>query len=371
MKKILSLLILLLLGGGGVYLLKVRKAQVAALPTPEPEPLVLSVARPRPMEVNESREFLGRYSSLRKALLGTKIPGFIDKIHVEEGERVSQGKVLVELDRSEVEAQIEGARSRVEALREEIRGKRALLRAARIDEKNTYESLQRDRKLYRVGGLSREKLEMKETLYEAKRAQTISLQGALRALQHELRGAQKALEAKRRLLNYTEIKAPYDGVVGTIFLKEGSFAPLGKPLVEVLGDPFVIDLPFSGGVEKGMVALVQGRVCRVETILPQTPNGLPIARIRCRERLPLPEGSEVKVQIVKRSVRGLALPLSALYEREGRYFVFIRRGREYHPVEVEIEVLGESHFIPKPPIEEPVAVGSREKLGRLFLKVGH
>lgn len=367
MKKIIWILITVLLIFGGVILVKKKKEELQNLPTPTPVAIVVEKAMPKVMEVNQTKGLLGRYYAIKQASIATKLPGYIKHIYTKEGAKVEKGELLLQLDSSEVEAQIAAQKALVESLKNQIEAQKALLRAAVVDERNTYKSLLRDKKLYRAGALAKEKLEMKEALYAAKKAKVASAKAALAAKQRELKAAIAALKAKEELLSYAKIKSPYEGVVAKIFFKEGSFAPLGRPLVQLLGKRWVIDATFSDGVEKGMKAKVLGRVFTINKILPQSLNSLKIARIE-PANLPLPNDSQVKVDVIQKSGRGYALPIKALYEEKNNYYVFVYEKGRFKPVKIDIKILGERYFIPTPAIKEPVAIGSNEKLAKLFLQ---
>ncbi len=369
MKKFLLILTTLAIIAGGVYLIKQKKDELANLPTPQPPKIVVEEATPKQMEVKQTKKVLGRYYALDTALIATKTPGAIMKILVEEGQKVKKGQLLMELDSSEVQAQIESQRKLIDTLQNQIKAQRASLKAAKLDARSFYKSLLRDRKLYRAGALAKEKLELAESLYAAKEAKLLAAEAALKAKENELAAAKSQLQAKKRLLDYSRITAPNDGVIGAIFFKEGSFAPLGKPLMELLVPPFVIDATFFEGITAGMEATALGKSCQVASILPRSQKSLSIARITC-EALDLPHDTQVEVTIIQKRLKDYALPIQALYSENGKNFVFIKEKDGFKPTPVKIEVMGEEYFIPSPRITKPVAVGSNDKLAKLFLKVG-
>ncbi len=366
MKKIFWLILIALMVGGGIIVIKKKKAELANLPTPQPPRLIVQSVTPTIQEVNQTKRLLGRYYADDRALLATKIAGTIEKIFVREGQSVQKGDPLLSLDNSEVKAQIAAQQSLIKNLQAQLQAQKALVEAAKLDERTAYKSLQRDRKLYKAGALAKEKYELKEALYAAKRAKLQSAQAALKAKRNELQAAYIALKAKEKLLSYTLIKAPFDGKVARLFFKEGSFAPIGKPLVELLGKRFILDLPFDDGVAVGMKVKVKDELCTVSQILPQALNSLQVARIHCNKALHLPNESQVLVTVIQKSLKDYALPIQALFEQQGRFFVFLKTPQGFEPKEIKIEAISSDYFIPRPTIKEPVAIGSNEKLAKLF-----
>jgi biotin carboxyl carrier protein len=367
MKKLIWLIVVALIAGGA-YIVKKKKEELANLPTPTPPKIVVETAKPKEMEINQTLTLLGTYYSFEAAQVASKSAGRIEKIHVHEGERVQKGQRLVEMEASDIEAQLVATKKQIEALSKQIEAQKASLEAARIDERNAYKSLARDRKLYKAGALAKELLEQKEARYAAAKAKRVGAEAALRGKLGELAAAKKSLEAKEQLLGYAKLTAPIDGVVAKIFFKQGSFAPMGKPIMTILGDRWVIDAPFEEGVEPQMAAIVAKKRCEVQKILPVAANGLRLARIECGERLPYPDKSQLRVDVVQKSILGPALPIKALYEKGDERYVLVKKDGEFVPVKVRVVATDGRYFIPEPAVSGEVAVGSNEKLGKLFLR---
>ncbi|MRI84070.1 MAG: hypothetical protein C6I00_06585 [Nitratiruptor sp.] len=368
MKKIFTTLLLTILVAAGIWLVQKRKGQLQNLPTPTPPALVVEEVQPQKMEILQTIELLGNYHSLKSSPIATKIAGWIEELKVEEGTWVKKGELLVRLDKSEIEAQIAAQKAKIASLTNQIKAQRAQLAAARLDVERLLASLARDRKLYRAGAIAKELLEAKEARYAGAKAKLLAAQATLDSLQAQLHSAKVALKSKERLATYATIRAPYRGVVSKIFLRQGALAPVGRPILQLIAPPFVVDAPFQRGVQVGMVAEIQGHRCQVAQILPKAAQGLPVARIECPD-LALPDGTPVALTLIQKRIQGYALPLQALYRRGRDTLVFVRRQDRFVPVPVTILAHNQTHFIPQPTIRAPVAIGSREKLAQLLLRI--
>jgi len=119
-------------------------------------------------------------------------------------------------------------------------------------------------------------------------------------------------------------------------------------------------------VEPKMKVKIKDRLCEVDRILPQSANSLKVARIRCDEPLRLPNDTQLPVSVIQKSLKDYALPIQALFEQQNKTYVFIKTANGFEPVAIEVEAASQDYFIPKPRIKEPVAVGSNEKLAKLF-----
>ena len=363
MKKIIALILILALIAGGVFLVKKKRAELAALPTPTLPPLVIKVVTPKKRLVRQEKSFLATYHTLQKALIATKFAGKIAKIYVQEGQSVQKGALLAKLDSSSIEAAIASAKAKLEATKAALASTKAQLTADRAALEVAFDAYKRAQKLYSAQAISKEALQKAKATYLAQKAKLTATKNMLEAKKIELQAATEGLKAKQSDLAYTIIKAPFDGTIEHLFFKEGSFAPLGKPIVSLLGERKVFDIAYDSGIEPGM-KISDYPSCKIDTLLPYSKNSLNIARSYCKA--PLKEESTVTLRIVQKEQSDVALPLNALYEKSGKTYVFVYKGGKLQPRNVKVAVLGKNFFIPEPIIDDPVAVGTHSELGKLF-----
>lgn len=158
----------------------------------------------------------------------------ITQLHVRAGDSISQGQLLIELERSDVE-------SRLRQAGEQVRGIEARLREAQ-------QSLERAEELYD------QKLVAAATLDEAR-----ANQGALSA---ELATAQQAVKEAEVALSYTEIRSPIDGRVVERFAEPGDTASPGDKLL-TLYNP--LSMRIEAPVREGLaLSLEMGQVLEVD-----------------------------------------------------------------------------------------------------------
>ncbi len=175
------------------------------------------------------RAFPARLEASRTADVATRTSGVVRDLPFDVGDRVRAGQVVVRLDGDDVSARIEGAQAQV-ALAEQTHGR-----------------------------LSR-----------------LVTQGA--ASQQELDQATAALAAARAVLGdaqaqsgYTEVVAPFSGVVVERLADPGDLAVPGRPVLRLQGDGaplLVADLPDDAAVGLGVGTAV--RVTRGLETVPAT-----------------------------------------------------------------------------------------------------
>jgi len=364
MKKLLISILLIAAIIGAGYIVAEKKAQIDSLPTPKINPITIKIEKPKPMQIDQTIDFIGKYYSLDRALIATKFAGFIKKIYVKEGDTVKKGEPLIKVDDSELELAIKSLKNKIVSLNFEINSKETEVKSALYEAKVYKKIFQRDQKLFKAGVLAKEKLEISKTIYLNKLAKAKLAQSALKSKIKSLDNLKLELKNKIKLMDYVYIKSPFNATIEKIYIKEGSFAPVGKQIMSILSNNWCVDIEFNEKIEKESIALINGEKYSLE-ILPYSKNGLKVARVKTK-KLSYPNNSFIEIKIIQKSKKGFALPISSLYEKDNQYFVFIYKNKRFYPKKIEILAQNKKYFIPKPSIKEWVAVGSNDKLSKLF-----
>lgn len=232
-----------------------------------------------------------------EADLGFQMPGRIETIAVREGDEVGAGDSLAWLDRTELVArraaavaQVASARARLSEVergfrREEIAQGRAALRAAEQRVADARRHLERTRRLYEGGAVSRQQLddhqttlELAEAGYEQAKEQLGILETGPRqeqiAVQRAaLAQAQAAVAQMDAALENTVIRAPFGGVIAVRHREPGETAPAGAPILTLLNrDDRWIRIYVRGG-EIGRLALGQRATITADAYPERTYDG--------------------------------------------------------------------------------------------------
>ena len=123
-----------------------------------------------------------------------QVTGFLTKVHVENGQRVSKGQLLFSIDGVQLQAAVDQAKAAVAVAQANV---------------NTAQT-----------NADNNKILLDKNIISASAYQT-SLDG-LNAAKAQLNQAQAALTAAQKNLSYTSVTAPVSGIVGTIPYKEGT-----------------------------------------------------------------------------------------------------------------------------------------------------
>lgn len=229
----------------------------------------------------------------RRATVATRLAASVRAVHVEEGQEVAPGQLLVSLADSDVRGQLAGAEAAFAAASAHERRIRALV---------------------------------------AERAATPSeLEGATA----QRAQAEAAVSAVRANLQYTELRAPIAGTVQARRVDPGDFVGPGQPLVVLEGSALELAASLSDDESRGLavgqrLAFRAGAVEGTAEITALTRGGDPLSHRRSlRARLlggggALRGGAFARLAVPGAGLdAGLWLPRSALVERGDLTGVFV------------------------------------------------
>jgi macrolide-specific efflux system membrane fusion protein len=158
-------------------------------------------------DVESSVTALGTLQPRRYVDVGAQASGQIQKIHVEVGDVVKEGELLVEIDPSTQQAKLDAGRFSIENLKAQLQEQRAQHDLAR-------QKYQRQQNL-QAGGATRE-----EDVQTAE-AELRATQARIDMFQAQIRQAQASLRSDQAELGYTRIYAPMAGTVVALDARVG------------------------------------------------------------------------------------------------------------------------------------------------------
>jgi len=276
----------------------------------------------------------------RKSAVSSKATGRLEWLGVEEGSVVRQGQLLARLENRDSAASRDQAQANVALSRDQ-------LEQAQVEQKDAARALSRSKQLISDGIIAQADYDTAEARY---RRAVAAVAGA----QAGIRGAQAGLAGAAAALDYTLIRAPFDGVVLTKNADVGDIvSPLAaaanaKAAVVTLAD--MGSLQVEADVSEANIGKVRvGQPCEIlldalpearfrgvlHTIVPTADRskGSVMVKVRFLDKDPrlLPEMS-AKVAFLEREVRPgegkprVALPPAAVVKRDGRDVVFVVTG---------------------------------------------
>jgi HlyD family secretion protein len=235
----------------------------------------------------------GKVTPITKVEVKSKASGIVKKLLVDSGDRVKKGQLLAQLDKEEIEAQVEQSRAAVQAAEASLTSSEADYERAKVDAegpdvpllKRAYE---RAMGMAKAGVVSTSALEDAQKNYElalnkqnVSKAQATVLKAKIAQSQGQLAQDRANLKQLEEQLSYTDIESPIDGVVLSRDVEMGdavsSILVLGSSatLVMTLGDTSQVYV--KGKVDEsdiGKVYLGQPARIKVESFKDKTFNGV-------------------------------------------------------------------------------------------------
>ena len=235
----------------------------------------------------------GKVTPITKVEVKSKASGIVKKLLVDAGDKVKKGQLLAQLDKEEIEAQVEQSRAAAEASEANVKSTEADFERAKVDAegpevpllKRAYE---RAIGMAKAGVVSTSALEDAQKNYElalnkqnVSKAQMTVLKAKTAQAQGQLGRDRANLKQLEEQLSYTDIESPIDGVVLSRDVEMGdavsSILVLGSSatLVMTLGDTSSVYV--KGKVDEsdiGKVYLGQPARIKVESFKDKTFNGV-------------------------------------------------------------------------------------------------
>ncbi|WP_310992187.1 efflux RND transporter periplasmic adaptor subunit [Aequorivita marina] len=149
----------------------------------------------------------GTIEAANSATLSTRMMGFVDKVHVNVGQKVTKGQLLVSINNADLSAkQAQSTAGITEA------------QAAFNNAKKDYERFQN---LFAENSASQKELDDQLARYQMAKAR--------------LEGAKQMKNEVESQFAYVNLRAPFNGVITNKFIEAGDMANPGVPLISVEG----------------------------------------------------------------------------------------------------------------------------------------
>lgn len=272
------------------------------------------VIHPIIKDTSYEREYAASINSIQNVDIRNRIKGFIEEIYVDEGRKVVKGQLLFRLNSAEIEQLVRKADVMIQTAEAELRG-------VEIEYDNT-------KKLFDKNIVSKSELDLLATKVQLNKA--------------KLRLAKVEKEQAQLHLTFTEIRAPFSGVINRIPFKKGSLVDEGSLLTSISNNEFVF--AYFNVSESEYLDYLQNRqkADRVKLILANnslyqesgiietteseidasTGNLAFRAKFHNNKNL-LKEGSSGKILLPARIKNAILIPQKSTFEIQGNIFLYV------------------------------------------------
>lgn len=273
------------------------------------------VIKPMLVDTVYQEEYVAEIHALQNVEIRTRVKGFIEHIHIDEGKAVAAGQLLFTLS----------SRS----FKEDLLKANAQLKSATADLKAMEVELKNTKSLVEKNIVSKTELEM--------------VQAKKEAVQAKIDEANSAIAMAKLNLSFTEVRAPFSGVINRIPNKRGSLVEEGTLLTIIsnnkevfayfnLSESDYLNYIAAGKTEKFKTAelllannSVYNHTGTIE--ISESEFDASSGNIAFRARFPNPDallkhGGNGKIIITKPLKNAMLVPLRSTFEIQDKVFVF-------------------------------------------------
>ena len=297
----------------------------------------------------------GKVEAKQVAMVPVRVPGIIQELLVDEGDRVIQNEtILFKSDNLKLEQAVANAKQALKVLQVSDQERLAMVKIQEVDLDKQQKSFKRYKALFAKKAISRER-------YDTYHADLLKSQAELKQKKAFLElGRQQAKQALIQLkmaqkdLDDSVVKAPINGVISEKLMELGEMGQPGKPVFKIENTDI---LDVSAFVPAELISRIipgetEARVIvngkqwngnlKVTYMSPTVDSKMHTFEIKCRvpkKEIKLYPGQSVTVEILLNSKKGVGIPTAALIKRNNGWIVFtIADGRAKEvPVKIGLE----------------------------------
>lgn len=264
----------------------------------------------------------GTVVPLNEVELRPQVAGYITNIYVQDGQRVTKGQKLYEIDQSKYRASYQQAQ--------------ANLQSAKANLARVQKDLERYERLAEREAIARQQVDYARTDVQTAQAQVASAQAQVTSASTDV--------------GYATITAPFNGTIGISQVRVGTQVSPGQPLLNTISstDPIAVDFVINQQEIGRFNQLMQGQqpdslftiMLNNKTQYPYPGKIIAIDRAIGRQtgtttvRLQFPNpdrtliaGMTVMVLVLNQDIgEQLVIPFRAVTEQLGEYFVYVVQG---------------------------------------------
>ncbi len=272
------------------------------------------VVNPMFKDTTYEREYSASINSFQNVEIRTKIRGFVEDIYIDEGQKVKKSQILFKLNSKEYEQHVHKAEAAIQSALAE-------LRATEIEVENT-------RKLYDKNIVSKSELDLITTKININKA--------------KVNEARVAKEQAILHVEYTKIKAPFDGIINRIPNKKGSLLDEGALLTSISNNESIFayfnvsEIDYLDYVQSNSKNNTVTLSLANNSIYPHTGNiettetefNKETGNIAFRAKFPNPEkllkeGGTGKILVKKLYKNAIIIPQKSTFEVQGNIYVYL------------------------------------------------
>ena len=184
-----------------------------------------------PVLVDDLYRSVGTVVSKTTSRVAGKVMGYVAAVHVKEGDEVKQGDLLIVLRSQELKSRLEAASNAISEIERTLSGAEASKEEATAQLALAEITYQRFKDLMERQSVSLQEFDEVKAQYEVAKARVKRAEEAIGSLRAKKKQVQSALEEAKTYYGYTQITAPFPGLITQKNIYEGDLAMPGNTLL--------------------------------------------------------------------------------------------------------------------------------------------
>lgn len=351
MKKILTYLlaVAVLIGAyfGAKEIIQSKQDAQEQIPVAKKYGVKVRTMKPSGQKTILSLPYLAISQNNDNVKINSRLSGRIEYA-VQNGAKVHKDDLLVQLDKSDLEA-------KMRSLALAVQTQESMLASKKIALENTLGAHQTTIKLLKVKGATKEQFDSEVSNIEA-------LKSAIESIELKIESLNEDKKSLTSTLSYASITAPVDGIV-TALVSKGDVAMMGSPLVSISSSAksFLL-LRLPEGIEF-YGAVYRGEPYKLHS-LGTTFNGMNEYIININAALS--SNQKVEVAVLTFDDMGYFLPYDAILNRDGKSFVLGVENDKAKAKEITILAKGKEGVVINEQIDFDIVVAKADIMLRLL-----
>lgn len=250
----------------------------------------------------------------------------IQRVLVDEGDRVTAGQTLAVLDQSVINTQIAGAQADLQASKATVIQREAALAQSKARLAEAQANLERYQNLADQGAVSQEELDTRRTTAATAREEVKVAEANISSAQADVLSEEAQVRQLQTQLGQAVVTAPASGIVAERFARIGDVTSGSQALFSVIRDSLLeldVEIPETQlpAVQVGNTVAIssdadpqlrlQGQVREISPLIdPQTRQA--VVTVSLPDSLKLRSGMFLKATLTTDTVSGLTVPAAAV-----------------------------------------------------------
>ncbi|MBN1957395.1 MAG: efflux RND transporter periplasmic adaptor subunit [Desulfuromonadales bacterium] len=229
---IIAVMILCFIGAAGFLVIK-KKQQLSTATMNSKRPVPVRMATVERGSLIQGYSYLSEVESCRVSHISSRLTSQITRILAAEGDQVRKGQLLIQLESRELKSAVDQARAQLSESHEQAAALQATLESQKKNLDFWRQEEQRNTFLAGEGALARSEADATVDRLHEVEGRLKSTEHSLRAMKEQINVAEKRLDQAVIKLSYTNLTAPFDGVVRKRMADPGDLALTGVKLLEI------------------------------------------------------------------------------------------------------------------------------------------